>query len=288
MTVAADTTGRSVPGGDAGLAGDGSRPGAPVRQRRAGRGVLYAVAPALGLIVLFGGWELFVRVFDIPPFELPAPSQVLSHMADDPGFYLREAWVTGTRAALGLTIGLAAGLAIGTPMALSRIAERAITPVVVLIQVTPVTAYAPALVVWHVGLRPILATTALLTFVPFSFGALVGLRSVEPATLELLRSVDASHRQVFFRLRVPNALPSLFAAARIAIGLALVGTTLAEFFALVPDGLGVAIRKAQNFNDVYQLWGSVFTLALMGSLAVGAVVAVERSVLRWHSSQLTS
>jgi NitT/TauT family transport system permease protein len=259
------------------------------RRRQRGRAFLLAVAPALGIIALLAVWEIGVRLFDVPAFELPTPSHIVAQMLDDPGFYIRNAIATASRAGLGLAIGLAGGLLIGAPMALSRIAERALTPVVVLIQVTPVIAYAPALVVWlQIGLRPILVTTALLTFVPFAFAALVGFRSVEPATLELLRSVDASPREIFFRLRVPHALPALFAATRVAIGLALVGATLGEFFALVPNGLGVAIKKAQAFNDIDQLWGSIFALAILGSLAMGAVAALERIVLRWHSSQLTA
>ena len=95
-------------------------------------------------------------------------------------------------------------------------------PVAVLIQVTPIIAYAPAFVIWlGPGLKPILAITTLVCFVPFLFNAVTGLRSVDPATHELLRSVDANGREIFWRLRLPHALPYLFAAARIAVGLAL-------------------------------------------------------------------
>ncbi len=86
---------------------------------------------------------------------------------------------------------------------------------------------------------------------------------------------------------MPSALPYLFAAARIAVGLALIGAVLGEFFALVDEGLGVAIKKALNFNDVDQLWGSILTLGLMGGLAVLIISIVERVALRWHPSQVT-
>ena len=158
----------------------------------------------------------------------------------------------------------------------------------VLIQVTPIIAYAPAFVIWlGPGQKPILAITTLVCFVPFLFNAVTGLRSVDPATHELLRSVDASGREIFWRLRLPHALPYLFAAARIAVGLALIGAVLGEWFALVSEGLGVAIRKALNFNDVDQLWASILTLGFMGGVTLLLLSVVERVALHWHPSQVT-
>ena len=119
-------------------------------------------------------------------------------------------------------------------------------PLAVLIQVTPIIAYAPAIVVWlGFGLKPILVITSLVCFVPFLVNSVAGLRSVDPNLLELARSVDARKRVVFWRLRLPSALPFLFSAARIAVGLALIGAVLGEFFAGTPAGLGYAVKIAQ-------------------------------------------
>ena len=173
-----------------------------------------------------------MTVLDIPQFELPAPSAILRHIASDPEFYITNARVTLWEAFLGFWLGLFGALAVATVMAHSRFVEQAVTPLAVLVQVTPLIAYAPALVIWlGFGLKPILVGTALVCFVPFLFNAVVGFRSIDPATHELLRSVDASKREVFVRLRVPHALPYLFSAARIAVGLALIGAVLTEFFA---------------------------------------------------------
>jgi NitT/TauT family transport system permease protein len=173
-------------------------------------------------------------------------------------------------------------------MTYSRTLERAVQPVAVLVQVTPIIAYAPAFVIWlGAGLKPIIAITALVCFVPFLFNAVAGLRSIDPATHELLRSVNASGREIFWRLRLPHALPYLFAAARIAVGLALIGAVLGEWFALVDVGLGVAIRKALNFNDVDQLWGSILVLGFMGGAVLLVLSLLERVALHWHPSQVT-
>jgi NitT/TauT family transport system permease protein len=90
---------------------------------------------------------------------------------------------------------------------------------------------------------------------------------------------------VFLRLRLPSALPSIFSAARIAVGLALIGAVLGEFFAGVRGGLGYAVNTAQQHFLTLQLWGSVFVLAFIGGLAVVLIGFVERLVLHWHASQ---
>lgn len=242
------------------------------------------LAPVVGVAGFLLAWELLVRGFDVQAFELPAPSRVLAHLADDPSFYARNAWVTFREAALGLALAFVAALVLAIVAAQVPFVERALHPVVVLVQVTPVIAYAPAVVIWlGAGMAPILLLTVLVCFVPFFFNGVTGLLSVDPATLELLESVNARRHEILWRLRLPHAVPYLLAAARIAVGLALIGAVLGEFFALVDEGLGVAIKKAQAFNDVDQLWGAIFTLALLGSLMIGALDLLERAVLRWHT-----
>ena len=260
----------------------------PARGGRAGRALRSLIAPVVGLASFFVLWQLAVVVFDIPAFELPPPSRILEAIADDPSFYLRNAWVTGREATLGFALALLLALLAGTVMTYSSFLERAVQPVAVLVQVTPIIAYAPAFVIWlGAGIKPIIAITTLVCFVPFLFNAVAGLRSVDPATLEVLRSVNANGREIFWRLRLPHALPFLFAAARIAVGLALIGAVLGEWFALVDEGLGVAIRKALNFNDVDQLWGSILVLGFLGGSMLLVLSLAERVALHWHPSQVT-
>ena len=112
------------------------------------------------------------------------------------------------------------------------------------------------------------------------------MRSVDPNLIELARSVDASRREVFVRLRLPSALPNLFSAARIAVGLALIGAVLGEFFAGSRSGLGYSIKLAQARPTLrMQLWGSIYVLAFIGAAATILISTVERFVLHWHSSQ---
>ncbi len=245
-------------------------------------------APVVGVVGFLLMWQLLVTVFDVQRFVLPAPWDILKHIAGDPGFYIRMGRVTVWEATLGFTTALLLALAAGAVMAHSPFVERAALPLAVLIQVTPIIAYAPAIVVWlGFGLKPILVITSLVCFVPFLVNSVAGFRSVDPNLLELAQSVDARRWVVFWRLRLPSSLPYLFSAARIAVGLALIGAVLGEFFAGSTAGLGYAVKTAQArpIQLLDQLWGSIFVLGFIGAMATLLISALERFVLHWHSSQ---
>ena len=254
---------------------------------RRGRLLRSVLPPVVGVVTFLGLWQFIVWAFDIPEYVLPTPSMIFRHIASDVELLRRATLASpcGRRRSASSSRS-SWPLFAATVMAHSRFIEQASLPLVVLIQVTPIIAYAPAIVIWlGFGLKPILAITALVCFVPFLVNAVTGFRSVDAATFELMRSVSASRREVFLRLRVPHALPYLFSAARIAVGLALIGAVLGEFFAGVTGGLGYAVKVAQARSLVLQLWGSIFVLGFLGAVAVVLVSALERVVLRWHSSQ---
>ena len=247
---------------------------------------LLTIAPVLGLAGVFAGWEAYVRIFDLRPLTLPRPSSILAHVVENAGFYWDNGVVTTGEAAAGFVLAFVAAVVVASVMAQSRFLERAGLPVIVLIQSTPVAVLVPVFLLWF-GFSPWpkILTAALFAWVPFVSNALTGLRAIDPDTHELLRSTDASRWEIFWRLRVPHSLPYLFSAARICIGLALVGAVIGEFFNS-SEGLGNAARVGQSqpaLNE--QLWGSVFVLALIGVVSVLMLVAIERRVLRWHPSQ---
>jgi NitT/TauT family transport system permease protein len=258
-----------------------------ITQRVDHRGVsVLSLAPVVGVVGFLGFWQGFVTLFDIKRFVLPGPWSILKHMADNPGFYLRNARVTLWESFLGFSLAFLVAMALAAIMARSRFAERAGMPISVLIQVTPIIAYAPAIVIWlGPGLRSILAITSLVCFVPFLINGIAGLRSVDPLLIELARSVDTNEFEVLRRLRIPSSFPYLLSAAKINVGLALIGAVLGEFFALTRSGLGYAVKVAQSRNLVDQLWGSIFTLAILGSAATLLISSLERWALRGHPSQ---
>lgn len=257
----------------------------PAEPPRRVRRFLLTIAPVMGLATVFLGWEAYVRVTDIRPLTLPLPSDILRHVIDNPGFYWDNGLVTAREAAAGFVLAFLAAVVAATVMAHSRFMERAGMPVIVLIQSTPVAVLVPVFLLWF-GFSPWpkVLTAALFAWIPFVANALTGLRAIDPDTHELLRSTNASAWEIYWRLRMPHALPYLFSAGRICIGLALVGAVVGEFFNS-KNGLGNAARVAQSRLLVDQLWGSVFVLAFMGVVAVLTLAAVERRVLRWHPSQ---
>ena len=264
------------------VVGELGRP--PVERRW--RAVWLGFAPVVGVLVPLVVWQIYVNVADVKEVVLPAPWDVIRGIWDDLSFYVDNARTTLWEASVGFLIGGAIGVIGAIVLAHSRFLERAAMPWVVVLQVTPLIAYAPALVIWRgFGFQSVVLIVAICCFTPFLVNGIVGFRSVDTDLLELARSVDASRLETLTQLRLPSALPSLFSAARIGVGMALMGAVLGEFFGGVSSGLGYAIKVAQNRNLSLQLWGCVFVLAFLGSVAISLITLAERFVLHWHASQ---
>lgn len=244
------------------------------------------LAPIIGLVGFLMAWEVFVRVLDVRPFVLRAPSKVLAYLADNTSAFVDASLATAVEALLALVIAASIASLIGTGLAASRWLEEASAPLLVLVQVTPFVLYISSVVLWLGSGRPPILFIASLVCVPaFTFAMVAGLRSADPASVDLLRSVDASRIEVLWRVRLPSALPALFTAARYNVGLALIAVYLTEGGALVTDGLGVIGKRAASFNEADPLWATVFCMAILGSLGLVTIGLAERVLLRWHASQ---
>ncbi len=249
------------------------------------RRLVLNLAPVSGIAALFGLWELYVRAADVRPLTLPAPSRIVVHVLGNAGFYAENAAVTVTEAVAGLVIAFLLAMVVATAMAHSGFVERASWPIIVLIQSTPIVVLVPVFIRWlGFGMAPKIAIAAIFAFVPFVSNAVTGLRSVDADRLDLLHSVDASGREIFWRLRLPSALPALFAAGRICISLALIGAVIGEYYGSSTSGLGTVSQRAASRSFVDQQWGSIFVASFVGITATLILLACERRVLRWHAS----
>lgn len=245
--------------------------------------VVWTIAGAVGLVVL---WESLVRLLDVRPMVLLAPSRIVSTFVDDPGPYLQDAWITGRHLVYGLGISLALSLLIGAALTAIRPLEHASQPMLVLIMVTPWVAYITSVVlIVGSGQRAVVFLVAFVTIPAFVYATVGGMRSADPAAREVFASIDASRWEVLWRLRLPSALPSLFTAMRFNIGLGLGAAYFAEGAALRLDGLGDTGRRAAAFSDGAGLWTTILCTAVLGLFAQVIVVVVERRTLRWHQSQ---
>lgn len=246
------------------------------------------LAPVVGIATFLLLWELVVRLTDVKPFILRAPSRIVRHLVENAGDFASAAWVTALHAVGGLLIALAVALVVGSLMAASEFVEHATGPVLTLLQVTPFVAYIASVVLWlGSGTPPVLFITGLVCMPAFAFATVDGMRSADPAARELLASVDASRWEVLWRLRLPSALPSLFTAARYNVGLALIAAYLVEGGNFANQGLGAIGRRAAALNEGDTLWAAIFAMALLGTVLLVLISLLQRVVLRWHVSQRT-
>jgi NitT/TauT family transport system permease protein len=258
-------------------------PGSRIRGRsgmawaRPSRWLPAVVAFALVLLA----WKLLA---DHDHYLLPQPGATFSQLWDFPASYLRSARATLHEALEGLGIGFTAAVILAVAMSQIPLVERALLPLAVVLNVTPVVAVAPALVVvYGFGATPKIIVTAVIVFFPALVNVLIGLRSADPEVLDVLRSLHASTWEVLWRVRLPSALPYVFAAARVCFPLSLIGAVVAEF--VTPGssgGLGTLITLAYNDSQLSRIYAAVICLAVLGVGLSLVVVAAERRVLAWQ------
>ena len=244
----------------------------------------HILPPALTLIGALLFWEFWVQWRDIAIIVVPPPSEVLERFVDDPAFFWREGGWTLYEATLGLLLGSSFALALAIAMAHSRLTERALFPLAIIIKVTPIVAVAPVLVImFGFGTTPKILVAALLSFFPMLVNAMTGFRDVNPGALEFMRSLHASPWQLFWKLRLPSALPYLFAALKVTYPLALIGAVVAEWFT-GDRGLGLVIFVANANLDTPTLFAAVGVLALTGVTLNILLYLTERRLLFWHET----
>ncbi|RED55540.1 ABC transporter permease [Cohnella lupini] len=242
------------------------------------------IQPALAFIVLFGTWELVVRIFNVNPLTLPAPSGVLKVLFSDFGFYLEHAGVTLKEAVIGFSVGTFVALIGGVLMSHSRFLERTLLPIAVLASVTPIVAIAPLLIIWFgFGALPKIIIAAIITFFPMLVNSITGFRSIDQNNYEYLRSLHANKLEIFLKLRLPNSLPYLFSASKTCISLSVIGAVVAEWSGS-DKGLGNLIQMFSNYMQMEKMFAAILMLAVMGIVLTTLVRFIEQRALYWHSS----
>lgn len=243
---------------------------------------LPTVALLIGILVL---WEAVVRTRQVASYLLPAPSAVVLRWFNEPGFFLTEGAVTLAEALAGLLIGGGLALLAGLLMAQWRWLERALLPMAVVAKVTPVVIVAPLFVLWFgFGPLPRVLIAALLTFFPVLIGAVSGLRAAPLAARDVFTTLNATPLEEALQLRIPAALPQLFAAVKVSTTLALLGAVIAEWVG-GDRGLGRAILLANTNLDTTTALAGVATIAAIGIALIGALTLLERRLLFWQPGQ---
>ncbi|WP_433698850.1 ABC transporter permease [Nocardiopsis sp. CA-288880] len=262
---------------------EGPRGAAPrVRRRLFGIGLWM---PATVAVLLCGlAWT---AVAEDQPYLLPPLPEVGTVLVEDPGLFLGNAWSTLQIALLGVSFGAGTAFVLSLVMSEVPVVRRAIMPLAVVLNVTPVVALAPALVVaFGFGMAPKVIVTAIITFFPVLINMTTGLRSVPVPVLHVFSTLHASRLEVLLRLRVPSSLPYALAALRVVFPLSIVGAVVAEFVAAgSSSGLGTMIRTSAATARLEYVYAAIACLAAMGVLMLALITVLERRLLFWHESQ---
>ncbi len=253
--------------------------------------LLRVILPILLCVGLLGCWEWSVAYWSIPSFVLPPPSAILAVFISDGVSLLHSAWITLGTTLMAFVLAVISGVALAVLFASSRLAEALLSPYAVTLQVTPVVAIAPLILVW-VGLDrawlAVLILAWIVAFFPVLASATAGLKAVDPNLRDLFRLYHAGFWQTLRRLQIPSSLPYLLSGIKTAGGLALVGAVVAEFAAASGNTSGLAWRilEAGNRLQIAKMFAALLLLALMGIVIYAILSVIEWLLLhRWHGDR---
>ncbi|MBN9035051.1 MAG: ABC transporter permease [Rhizobiales bacterium] len=239
------------------------------------------VAVLLAIAVI---WEILVRLFNVPSFLLPRPTAVVASLYDDPAYYLRHAWATLSETLLGYCSAIVVGVLLSIAVLYSRIIEQTVYTFLVTLSSIPKVALAPLFIIWlGTGTLPIIGIVFFIALFPVVMNSVQGLKSVEPDMIDLARSMRSSGGQMLWKIRIPNALPSMFTGFKVGISMAFIGAVVGEFVTSV-KGLGYVIISAQSNFDTAQMFAAVVMLAVVGTALFFTIDFLERTIIPWHVS----
>ena len=239
------------------------------------------LAPLASIVLLLAAWETAARLLRVPEFILPAPSAIAAALAQAGPNVLLHSRATLVTVLLGFAASVAISLPLAVVIASSRVLEAAIYPLLVVTQSVPKVALAPILMVaMGASELPRVVVTFLVAFFPLVVSSVAGLAATPPELLELARSCRATRMQELFRIRLPFAVPFVFAGLKVAIALCVVGAVVGEFVG-ADRGLGYLIQTSMAFFKVPLAFGAVVVLAAMGIVLFQIVALAERLLFPW-------
>jgi NitT/TauT family transport system permease protein len=242
--------------------------------------------PVAGLVIILVVWQIYTSWSGISRIVLPSPVDIGLVSFQRYDLLLKETWPTLIETILGFTLALLIGIPLAVCVANSRLLNLAIYPILVATQSVPKVAIAPIVLVWFgLGIESKLALAFLVAFFPVVVDTATGLQATPPGLLELARSLRASPLQVFMKVQIPAALPFMFAGAKVAITLAVIGAVIGEFVGSV-SGLGNLLLSANSQLEGPLAWAALVWLSVLGIVLFAAVVLAERLLMPWAQTGL--
>jgi NitT/TauT family transport system permease protein len=253
---------------------------------------LDVLSPALGGVIFLILWEMVVRIFKVSVFTLPPPSLVAKTFVTAFPELMQALAFTATIAITAFLLALVSGVTLGVLLTQNRRVERMIWPYAVALQVTPMVAIAPVIIIW-VGLDrawlALLILATIVAFFPILSNSVVGMKSTDHGLQHLFTLYRATRWQRFVSLQFPSALPYIVAGMRVSAGLSVIGSVVAEFVAGSGSATGLAfvIVQSGTMLDISKMFAALFVLSLFG-LLMNAIVGVIQQLLlgAWHESSI--
>lgn len=236
----------------------------------------------LGTILFLWHWVTAMEIY--PAFIIPPPSAVYETFSEaiNSGILFEHIQTTLEEMLYGLLFGVSIGLVLGYAIAKVPLLEQILSPIIVAFQSTPIVAYAPLLIIWFgSGTTSKIVTTAVIVFFPTLINMIVGVRSVSPQLMDLMRSLNASRWQMFTRLEVPSALPMILAGLKTSATLAVIGAVVGEFVSS-GSGLGYLVTLARNQYDTPLVIVAVLTMTAIALTLYSFVAFLEWRLLAWQ------
>jgi NitT/TauT family transport system permease protein len=249
--------------------------------RRGGTSILAVV----GLLVF---WQAAVMLLAVPSWLLPSPSTIWLEFIRQSHLLGKHIAATGTGAVGGLVIGTASGIVLAILMVHSRILERVLMPLLVIDQSIPKLALAPIFVIWFgTGMMTRMVIAMVISFFPMVVNAIRGMTTVDARVNDLMTTISASRWQILTKVRLPNAVPYLFAGVKVAIPLSIIGAVVAEFMQS-DSGLGYVVLVAVGNVNTPMVFVAVLLMALLSLTVFAAVSIAEWLTMRARFAYLAA
>lgn len=234
-------------------------------------------------IVVVGTWEAVIRIFEVPPYVVPAPSAIWQSLVRgiSSGLFISNGLVTLSEALLGFLGAAILAIVLGSVIAQSRFVENVLYPYLIAIQTTPKVAIAPLFIIWFgFGISSKIIVAGIIAFFPILVNVITGLRSTDPQRIELMRSLRATRWQIFRMVMLPSALPMIFAGLQVAVIFSLLGAIVGEFVGS-RAGLGNLIMQMNINLDTAGVFAVLVCLSSIG-IALHLIMRwVQKKLLFW-------
>lgn len=237
--------------------------------------------PLLVIILLFTIWEICVRLFAVPDWLLPAPSEISQVLIADWENYQGDLFSTIKLTVSGFIIGSSIGILVAIALHLIPFAREAFYPLIIISQNIPVIVLAPLLVIWFgFGVLPKLIVITLVCFFPIAVATLDGFRQTSASLKHYMQMAGASNRQIFWKLEWPHALPSLFSGLKISATYSVMGAVISEWLG-ASDGIGVYMTLASSSFRTDRVFVAIFLVMVLSLLFFALIAYLEKRIVKW-------